>query len=83
MAKDIIRYQHNGTDVCVRRYWNKTQLLFDEAVADTWKGIIEIAYTLQGKIGDDHIVVRVTPSAVGANVRLTVNGNPVKQSWKM
>ena len=83
MAKDIIRYQHNGTDVCVRRYWNKTQLLFNEAVVDTWKGIIEIAYTLQGKIGDDHIVVRVTPGVVGANIRLTVNGNPVEQSWKM
>ena len=83
MAKDIVRLQHKGTNICVRRYWNKTQLLFDEVVADTWKGIIEIAYTLQGKIGDDSIVVRVTPSAVGANIQLTVNGNPVERSWKM
>ena len=83
MAKDIVRLQHKGTNICVRRYWNKTQLLFDEVVADTWKGIIEIAYTLQGKIGDDSIVVRVTPSAVGANIQMTVNGNPVERSWKM
>ena len=67
MAKDILRSQHKGTNICVRRYWNKTQLLFDDTVVDTWKGI----------------VVKLTPSAVGANIQLTVNGNPVERSWKM
>ena len=83
MAKDILRYQHHGTNICVRRYWNKTQLLFDEVVVDTWKGIVEIAYTLQCNIDEDRIVVRVTPAAVGANIQLTVNGDPVERSWKM
>ena len=83
MAKDILHYQHKETNICVRRYWNKTQLLFDEVVADTWKGIIEIAYTLRGKIDGDMIAVRVTPSAVGANIQLTVNGDPVERSWKL
>ena len=83
VAKDILRYQHNGTNICVRRYWNKTQLLLDDVVVDTWKGIVEIAYALQGNIEEDRIVVRVTPAAVGANIQLTVNGDPVKRSWKM
>ena len=47
------------------------------------KGIVEVAYTLRSKIEDDSIVVKVTPSAVGANIQLTVNGNPVERSWKM
>ena len=83
MAKDILRSQHKGTNICVRRYWNKTQLLFDDTVVDTWKGIVEVAYTLRSKIEDDSIVVKLTPSAVGANIQLTVNGNPVERSWKM
>ena len=83
MAKDILRSQHKGTNICVRRYWNKTQLLFDDTVVDTWTGIVEVAYTLRSKIEDDSIVVKVTPSAVGANIQLTVNGNPVERSWKM
>ena len=83
MAKEILQYQHKGTNICVRRYWNKTQLLFDDAVVDTWKGIVEIAYTLRSNIADDIIVVSVTPSFIGANVQLTVNGNAVERSWKM
>ena len=82
MAKDIIKYQHKQTNICVRRYWNKTQLLFDDAVIDTWKGIVEVAYSLHGKIDNDVIDVRVTPNIVGENIRLSINGCAVDKAWK-
>ena len=82
MAKDIIQFQHKGVNICVRRYWNRTQLLLDDVVVDTWKGIVEIAYKLQGKIDNDNIVVKVTPNLVGENIRLIINDNVVDRSWK-
>ena len=82
MPKDIIKYQHKETDICVRRYWNKTQLLFNNEVVDTWKGVIEITYKLQGKIDNDLVEVSVTPAIVGENMHLHINGSPVTKAWK-
>ena len=82
LAKDIIRFQHKGTNICVRRYWNKTQLLLDDVVVDTWKGVIEIAYNLHGMIGNDKIDISITPAMIGEHVHLSINGVIVDKAWK-
>ena len=83
MPKNLITYRHRDTDICVRRYWNKTQLLFDETVVDTWKGFIEAAYAVKGVLEEDVIVADVSPLPVGSRVRLIINGRVVSQTTKM
>ena len=83
MSKDIINYQHNGTSICVRDYWNKTQLLFDGAVIDTRKGFISFGgYTLCGTIGTDLVTARSTLSFVGEVISLAINDQVVATAWK-
>ena len=83
MPKDIIKYQHNGTNIYVRNYWNKIQLLFDDVVVDTHKGIITFGdYSLRGKIGDDLIVASATLNFAGETVKLSINSQVVTKAWK-
>ena len=82
MAKDIIHYVHAGHTVCVRRYWNRTELLFDDRAVDVKKGVLETSYALQGNLGEDYIAADVRMKTVGALVRLIINGTVVEQAWK-
>ena len=82
MPKDIIRYQHNDTNICVRDYWNKTQLLFDDVVVDARKGMISFGYSLHGKIGNDLVDVNAILRLVGESVQLSANGCVVAKAWK-
>ena len=82
MPKDIIKYQHNGTTIYVRNYWNKIQLLFDDAVVDTQKGIISFGISLHGKLGNDHVDVKSTLCFAGENIHLSINDCIVAKVWK-
>lgn len=83
MAKDKIRYQHKGTDICVRNYWNKTELLFNDTVVDTWKGVVSVTFTLNGQIGEDSVDLVLYPIFVGATMKLFINGQPVAKAWTL
>ena len=83
MPKDIVKYQQNGTNICVRDYWNKTQLLFDDTVVDTRKGMISFGgYTLHGMIDNDRIEVSSTLNFVGETIQLSINDRVVAKAWK-
>ena len=82
MARDLLQYQHGGRTICVRRYWNRTELLVDGSVADVKRGIIEVRYTLRTKIGDDEILVEMLPQSTGGSVNLKINGVLVTSTWR-
>ena len=82
MPKDIIRYMHKNNTICIRRYWNRTELLFNEQTAAAKKGILETSYALQGELDADFVVADVRMGMVGAQVRLIINGLVVDQAWK-
>ena len=83
MAKDMIRYRHKDTDICVRNYWNKTQLLFNDTVVDTWKGVVALTFTLHGQIGEDSVDLVLYPVFTGAIMKLFINGQPVAKKWTL
>ena len=83
MPRDIIRHAHRGCMICVRRYWNRTELLFDERIVAAKKGILETSYALQGDLGADFVVADVRMGMVGAQVRLIINGLVADQAWKV
>ncbi len=82
MPKTLLTYTHKDSVICVRRHWNKTLLLINGAVADTWRGIVEVYYALHGRIDNDEIVAELTPRPFGSVMTLKINGEDVTDRWK-
>ncbi|MCI8618727.1 MAG: hypothetical protein HFG44_01480 [Oscillospiraceae bacterium] len=84
MPKDLITYQYQDTNICIRRYWNRTELLFNEKVADCRKGIVEFAYCLKGELGESIVAASMMPNlSLGGDMTLYIDGMPVAKAFKL